>query len=122
MRAGLPGSVPSASLPAMVADAGFEVIDSQVVRHRVDPPLPDQARQVVVERIRRTRDQLDGRLDDDDRRALDVLGDEADPRGVLRRDDVFVAASRLVVVARPRPDHGDRIAESGGDQAVTHPG
>jgi hypothetical protein len=32
--------------------------------------------------------------------AIDVLTDEADPRGVMRRSDVFVAASREIAMAR----------------------
>ena len=61
-----------------------------------------RARQVVLGRIRRARQQLDGLLDDDDLHTLDVLGDADDPRGVMHRADVFVAASRQIVVARPR--------------------
>jgi hypothetical protein len=37
-----------------------------------------------------------------DLRALDVLGDADDPRGVMGRADVFVASSRLIVLARAR--------------------
>jgi SAM-dependent methyltransferase len=104
MRAGLPGSVPSTELASMVRAAGFDVVGSRVARQRVDPPLTVAARQVVVERVRRARHQLDELLDDDDLRTLDVLGDDDDPRGVMHRTDVFVASSRQIVVARPRQD------------------
>jgi SAM-dependent methyltransferase len=103
MRAGLPGSVPSTDLASMIASAGFEVVGSRLARERFDPPLSDAARQVVSERIRRARHQLDELLDDDDLHTLDVLGDPDDPRGVVHRADVFVASSRQIVVARPRP-------------------
>ena len=104
MRAGLPGSVPSANLESMLTSARFDVIGSRVDRERFDPPLSDRARQFVAQRIDRTRRQLDGRLDDDDLRALDVLSDADDPRSVLRRTDVFIAASRQIVIARRRQD------------------
>jgi len=101
MRAGLADSVPSADLPSMLTAAGFDVVGSRVEVQRYDPPLSDTARQLVVERIRGARHQLEDLIDEDDRRALDVLGDGNDPRSAVHRADVFVAASRLIVVARP---------------------
>jgi SAM-dependent methyltransferase len=101
MRAGLSGSVPSADLVSTLTAAGFDVVDARLARQRFDPPLSDAARQVVLGRIRRARQDLDELLDADDLRTLDVLGDADDPRGVLHRADVFVAASRHIVVARP---------------------
>jgi SAM-dependent methyltransferase len=102
MRAGLTGSVPSADLESMLTSAGLEVIGSRRAHERLDPPLSDAARRFVFGRIRRARQQFDELLDDDDLRALDVLGDADDPRSVLHRPDVFIAASRQIVVARPR--------------------
>lgn len=99
MRAGLDGSVPSADLTAMVAAAGLDVVGARLARERFDPPLADAARQVLVGRLRRSRDRLDERLDDDDLRTLDVLCDADDPRSVLHRPDVFVASSRQIVIA-----------------------
>ncbi len=103
MRAGLDGSVPSDDLAAMVAAAGFDVVGSRLARQRVDPPLAPDARQVAVSRIHRARQQLAGRIHPDDDEALAVLGDADDPRSVLHRPDVFVASSRRIVLARPRP-------------------
>ena len=100
MRAGLPGSVPSSELPDMLGAAGFDVAGSRVARLRFDPPLADAARRVALGRVQRARQQLEGRLDDDDLGTLDVLGDADDPRGIMHRDDVLVAASRQIVVAR----------------------
>jgi hypothetical protein len=75
-----------------------------LAREPFDPPLSDTARQVVLGRIRRARQQLDELLDDDDLRTLDVLSDANDPRGVTHRGDVFVTSSRQIVVARPLHD------------------
>ncbi len=100
MRAGLTGSAPSTDLASMVAAAGFDVVGRRVARERFDPPLSETARDVVVRRIRRARHQLEDRLSADDLHTLEVLGDADDPRGVAHRDDVFVAASRQIVVAR----------------------
>jgi SAM-dependent methyltransferase len=100
MRAGLTGSAPSTDLASMLAAARFDVVGGRVGRERFDPPLSDTARDVVVRRIRRARHQLEARLSADDLHALDVLGEADDPRSVAHRDDVFVAASRQIVVAR----------------------
>jgi SAM-dependent methyltransferase len=101
MRRELPGSVPSAPLPSMLAAAGYEVLGAQVAQVRLDPPLPDAARRLAAGRIRLARHQVESVLDEDDRRALAVLGDEDDPRSLLQRPDAFVAASRQIVIARP---------------------
>jgi SAM-dependent methyltransferase len=102
MRAGLSDSVPSTDLTSMLASAGFDLVGSRIAVERFDPPLSDLARHVVLGRVRRARRGLDDRLDDEDLRALDVLADADDPRGVMHRADVFVASSRQIVVAHPR--------------------
>jgi hypothetical protein len=84
----------------MLSSAGFEVIGSRLARERFDAPLADRERRFACERIGRARRQLEGMLDEDDLRTLDVLCDADDPRSVLRRPDVFIAASRQIVVAR----------------------
>jgi SAM-dependent methyltransferase len=98
MRDGLPGAVPSSDLPSMVAAAGFEVLDSRIARLSFDPPLSEDVRQMVLGHLRRTRRHLEELLDQDDLDAIDVLTDADDPRCVLRRSDVFVAASRAIVI------------------------
>ncbi len=103
MRSGLSGTVPSADLEAMFRAAGLDVLGSRVARERFDPPLSEPARRVAVQRIDRSRTQLVELLDADDLQVLDVLNDPDDPRGILHRDDVFVAASRQIVIGRAQP-------------------
>jgi SAM-dependent methyltransferase len=99
MRAGLPGSVPSSDLASMVEAAGGAVLGSRTARLRHDPPVSSEARQFAVGRVRRTRDQLADFLDEQQRAELDALVSEDDPRSVALRADVFVEASRQIVVA-----------------------
>ena len=101
MRQGLAGERPSSELPAMVVAAGLEMVGARLARLHIDAPLPDDARRAVLGHLRVTREQLEDYLDDDDLGALDTLADADDPRGVLQRSDVFVAASRQIVIARP---------------------
>lgn len=102
MRAGLPDSVPSEELPTMLAKAGFEVLSSEVVHERIEPPLSQAARQVALGHLHRLARHLSGHLDREDLEALALLSDPDDPRGVMHRRDVFLEWSRLLVVARPR--------------------
>lgn len=102
MREGLDGAVPSADVASMLASAGFDVVDSWTAHERFDAPLADAARQFVLGHLRRTRTQLDGLLDAEDLAAIDVLTADDGPRSVARRSDVFLAASRQIVIARRR--------------------
>ena len=102
MRNGLPGSVPSQDLTTMIGAAGLEVVDSRLVRMRFDPPLSDLARRVALGYLPRARTQFAGYLDNDDRDTIDVLLNDDDPRSVVHRRDVYVAASRRIVIARPQ--------------------
>jgi hypothetical protein len=99
MRADLPGSTASAGYPAMLEAAGFTVSVDRVVRVRLAAPLADAPRQMLLSRLRRMQELFAERLDATDRGALGVLVDEGDPQGVMRRDDVFLDASRHVYVA-----------------------
>ncbi len=101
MRDGLAHSVPSADLPSMFAMAGFDVIGSRVARLRFNPPAPDLARRLALGRLRRSREDLGEVLGPADLRTLDILVDVDDARSVMRRDDVVVASSRQIVIARP---------------------
>jgi SAM-dependent methyltransferase len=101
MRANLPGSVPSRDLESMFSAAGLAVVGARRAELRFDPPLSGAERTFVSERLARAAERLDG-LRDNDVRALRVLSDPDDPRGVTHRDDVFIAASREIVVGRPK--------------------
>lgn len=101
MREGLPDAVPSSDLATMLASAGFEVLESAVVRESFDPPLPEVTRRMVLGHLRRTRGHLDELLDQDDLEAIDVLSDPQDERAVIHRADAFAEASRQIVIARP---------------------
>lgn len=100
MRAGLPHSVPSTDLPSMLTAAGLDVVGSRLARQRLDAPLADDARRLVLGHLRRIHKQLGEHLDEDDFSTLDVLTDADDPRSVMHRSDVFVAASRQIAIAR----------------------
>jgi len=104
MREGLTGAVPSADLPSMLSSAGFEVVSSQLAYERFDAPLSEAARRVVLGHLRRVREHLADYLDDEDLEALDVLSDAENPSGVMRRPDVFVVASRQILIARRTAD------------------
>ena len=97
MRIDLTDSVPSLDLALMFTSAGFEIISSQIIRQRLDSPLSDAARRLVLGDLQR----VSGLLDDDDRATVAVLTDPTDPRSVMQRQDVFVEASRRLVIAQP---------------------
>ena len=99
MREGLTDSIPSTELPSMLTAAGFAVVGSRLARERLDAPLSDDARRLVLGHLQRIRGR-DERLDDEDLHALDVLIDADDPRSVRHRLDTLIAASRHIVIAR----------------------
>jgi SAM-dependent methyltransferase len=91
MREGLEGSVPSSDLSAMVEAAGGTILGARTAHLRLDPPLSDSARRFAVGRVQRARGQLAEILDEDDLAVLDTMED---------RQDLFVEASRRIVVAQ----------------------
>jgi hypothetical protein len=101
MRDGLANSVESSDVPSMLIEAGFEVLGQRTVRQRLDPPLSDDARRVAHGELLRARAQFGERLDADDLSTLDVICDDNDPGGAVHRDDLFIASSRQIVIARP---------------------
>jgi SAM-dependent methyltransferase len=111
MREGLTDAGPSTDLSSMLTTAGFEVLSSHIARESFEPPLSEVARAMVLGHLRRIRKQLDELLDDEDLAAIDILSDADDPRGVMRRSDVSVAASREIVIARPSGQHRARRDE-----------
>ena len=101
MREDLTDSAPSTDLPSMLSAGGLEVVGARLSRVRLDPPLPVDARQVAFGHLRRIRERFEEDLDDDDLHTLEVLTDADDPRSVRHRPDVFLAASRQILIARP---------------------
>ena len=85
----------------MLGAAGLEVVGSRLAHLNFGPPLEDDERQLAVGHLRHTREQLGDRLDEDDRRTLDVLSDVDDPRSIVHRPDLFVASTRQIIIARP---------------------
>lgn len=79
---------------------GFDVLVDRVDREDYPAPLSELARRVAVVQVRRVREHVGETLDVDDRRVLDALGDEDDPRSLARRDDVSMSASRRIIIAR----------------------
>jgi SAM-dependent methyltransferase len=104
MRHGLPDTVESSDVPSMLVAAGFEVVGQRTARQRVDPPLDDDARRVAQGELWRARAQFGARLDADDLRTLDIICDESDGRGAMHRDDLFIACSSQIVIARRADD------------------
>jgi len=100
MRADLPDSTPSAGYPAMLDAAGFELLVDHVAHVRLVPPLPMEARRVLLGRLRGIRERFAERLEEQDRHALDVLIDEDHPLGIMRRPDALLDASRHIYIAR----------------------
>lgn len=100
MHADLPDAVPSTGYPAMLKAAGFELVVDRVAHVRLVPPLWMEARRVLLGQLRRMREVFGEPLEERDREALDVLIDEGQPLGVMRRPDVFLDASRHIYIAR----------------------
>ncbi|MEO5837935.1 MAG: class I SAM-dependent methyltransferase [Acidimicrobiales bacterium] len=101
MRDGLTHPVASTDLASMVTSAGFELVDERLDRLHLDDPLWHDARRMLSEHLRRTRQQLEHYLDEDDLHALTVLSADDGPDSVMHRRDVFVDASRQIIIARP---------------------
>jgi SAM-dependent methyltransferase len=100
MRAGLPGSTPSADLASMLGAAGFSIVESHLAVVRLDPPLNEDGRRLALGFLQRAAHQLAAFLDADDLATLATVTDPDDPRSVVHRSDLSVAASRQIVIAR----------------------
>lgn len=107
MRADLPGATTSPEYPAMLEDAGFDLVADEVLTLVLDAPLDARARRFAHQQLQGTRSQLGRHADADDLEALDVLIDENADDGVMRRDDALLRASRHLYIARAVdvPDH-----------------
>jgi SAM-dependent methyltransferase len=101
MRAGLPGSTPSADYPAMLAEAGFDLLVDEVLRIVVDPPLGDQVRRFARQQLEGAQTRLVSYADPADLAALDTLLDDSDP-DVLDEAGARLSASRRLYVSAAR--------------------
>ena len=100
MRAGLPDAVPSSDLRTMMDDAGYEVLVDRVLTAELDPPLDDRGRQLALRQVKQMREHVEPYAEAGDVAALDTFIDDASPAGILHRPDVFIHASRRLVVSR----------------------
>ena len=103
MRAELPDATTSSEYPAMIDQAGLELLTDELVTAVVEAPLDPGARRFARRQLQHARTMLADHADADDLAALDSLTDEHVPDGILRRDDArIVAHRRLYVAAAPR--------------------
>lgn len=103
MRAGLSGATTPADYPAMLGEAGFEVVANEVLALALDAPLHERGRRFAQSHLMRTQAQLAAHAPAADLEALDVLTGENGEGSILRRDDAVVRAERHLYVARALP-------------------
>ena len=82
----------------LLAEAGLVQVSTRSFLLDLPPPLTDATRRVVRGVFERQLAGADERLDDVDRATLRQLLDDGDPRGLMRRPDVFVLGVRTVHV------------------------
>lgn len=100
MRAGLPGTAASGDYPTMLEAAGFELVVDQTVEIHLDAPLDARAREAASASLRLMREHVEPYADAADIEVLDVLTDDDNPAGIMRRSDALIHASRHLFVAR----------------------
>lgn len=86
--------------PALLATAGFDLVDTALVRTDLPAPLGDAGRRWVRRGLGQASPLVRERLDADDLATLDVLADDDDPRGARQRADLEVHAARRLFLAR----------------------
>lgn len=100
MRAELPGSVSVVEhWPDLLEGAGLRHSGTRSFLLDVPAPLPEAARQNVLDTFTRRREALSDVLDADDLALLDHLLDPAAPDGLARRSDLFLLAAQTVHAA-----------------------
>lgn len=82
----------------MLADAGLVHVTSRTFLVDVPPPLNERTRHVVRTSLAGQLARVSDRVTDDDRSTLATLLDDEDPRGVMRRADLFVLDARTIHV------------------------
>jgi SAM-dependent methyltransferase len=105
-RAALESHLPPGALaldwPALLADAGFDLVDERELTLELRPPLDDAARTLVHHQLGMGARMAGEQLDNADLELLAGLVDVDDPRCVLHRDDLALDISRTFVLARRR--------------------
>ena len=104
MRADLPGTTTSTDYPAMLEQAGFEVVADELLTVVLDAPLDAQARRFALTQLRRTRTQLSRHARNADLAALDALIDDNSDAGIARRHDASLRAARHLYLATVAPE------------------
>lgn len=95
MRAELPDAHVSDPYPAMIAEAGFELVVDDVLTVELTAPLDPPARQFAQRHVDRMRTGLHGHADPADLAALEPLAAD----GLMQRDDVGLRAARHLYIA-----------------------
>ncbi len=80
--------------------AGLVDVTSRSFLLDIPAPLPTRNREIVRSHFAEWGTRFGHMLDGEDSEALAVLVDENDPRGVLRRSDVFVLGARTAFIGR----------------------
>ncbi|WP_327233556.1 class I SAM-dependent methyltransferase [Streptomyces sp. NBC_01317] len=101
MRSELPGAVrETEDWPALLTAAGLEPSGTRSFLLDIPAPAPLLVREQLVRTFTRLRDKNLAEGSADDREVLDRLLDPEDPRGLLKRPDVFLLEARTVHTAR----------------------
>jgi SAM-dependent methyltransferase len=100
MRASLPAATVSAEYPAMLADAGLELVADEVLTLVLDAPLDARTSRFAHRHLTQMRAQLADHADATDLAALDLLIAEHSDESMLRADDLQLSATRHLYVAR----------------------
>lgn len=96
----LPPGAMTLDWPALLAAAGFAVVDSGELSLSVPAPLDATARRYVLQGLQMSQRMAVDRLDADDLATLAALASEDDERSVLRRDDLTLDVDRSFFLAR----------------------
>lgn len=98
----LPQGAMEIGWPAVLGEAGFELVEERELEMRLPAPLDESARHLVLHQLQGLAQRAAGRLAKPDLEILDALIDPDDPRCALFRDDMSLAVSRTLLLARPR--------------------
>jgi hypothetical protein len=88
--------------PALLTDAGFDLLDHRELALHLPAPLGDAARKLALQELQTSAGRVPGRIDHADLQALTALVDVTDPRCILHRDDLSLDLSRTFLLARRR--------------------